>query len=394
MRHVTDGEIHAFLDGGLDSLPTDRGEEIRSHLATCGACQERLQDEELLRARATEILGDPPVGRAELPTFEEIRQRAEDRAVGNHPSDMESESASRYRGPLRGLPLAWAATIVLALGVGWMGGQVWRALPSESPGSPYEPIELTSLQSADLSGDQPDSGRTVPAGTDLTQGPSSPGSGRPGEVEGARREDARSVSSSAPERAEAPPTVSQLRRVTGAEKENPGASASGVPDTVGAVSSAPTANLPESRQAAESSVGEGGGQEVRKSLGAVEGVGAMAGNLENSLAIPGLKVVGIEWEERVQGEKALLIRQLLSPGDTVELRYLGLLLGSETEAGSGRRPGVAGEDLPGARLYANILEASLPPGWNQVVMERERGLLVARGPVSDRNLKALLKTLH
>ena len=52
---------------------------------------------------------------------------------------------------------------------------------------------------------------------------------------------------------------------------------------------------------------------------------------DGTLAVPGLKVVSIGWEERVPGERALLIRQVLSPGDTLELRYLGLLLGTDPE---------------------------------------------------------------
>ena len=115
------------------------------------------------------------------------------------------------------------------------------------------------------------------------------------------------------------------------------------------------------------------------------------------MALPGLEVVSIQWEERIPGEKALLIRQLLSPGDTLELRYLGLLLGVEREA-EGDRPMVKGvtglTESSRSRGYANSLEASLPAGWNQVVMERGRGLLVARAPLSETNLKALLKTLR
>lgn len=117
-------------------------------------------------------------------------------------------------------------------------------------------------------------------------------------------------------------------------------------------------------------------------------------SLENSFAVPGLKLVSVEWEERVKGERALLIRQLLSPGDTLELRYVGLLLGTgprNRESGEG---GVPQEESSGGRVYANVLEASLPPGWHQVVMDRGRALLVARGPLSEVNLKALLKTLH
>jgi hypothetical protein len=111
------------------------------------------------------------------------------------------------------------------------------------------------------------------------------------------------------------------------------------------------------------------------------------------LAVPGLKVVSIGWEERVPGERTLLIRQVLSPGDTLELRYLGLLLGTDPEP---RRAAAAVplEEVSGVRVYANVLEASLPPGWSQVVMERERGLLVARAPTDEDHLKALLKTLR
>jgi hypothetical protein len=103
-------------------------------------------------------------------------------------------------------------------------------------------------------------------------------------------------------------------------------------------------------------------------------------------------VVSIQWEERVPGEKALLIRQLMAPGDTLELRVLGMLLG--TEPGAGRDVTTPNEEVAVGRVYANVLEASLPPGWHQVVMERVRVLLVARGPLSEVNLKGLLKTLR
>jgi hypothetical protein len=117
-------------------------------------------------------------------------------------------------------------------------------------------------------------------------------------------------------------------------------------------------------------------------------------DLESSLAIPGLEVVSIEWEERVPGERALLIRQVLPPNDTLELRYLGMLLGTETDPRTGVESGINIEESSVGRVYANILEASLPPGWHQVVREWGRGLLVARGPLTEANLKGLLKTLH
>ncbi len=153
MRHVTDGELHAFLDGALDLLSDDRGEEVRDHLSGCRVCSERLQDEEVLRTRAEAILGDPDFGGVALPTFEELRERAE--APGSVPtaSARGPEERIHYRGPIRGLPLAWAATIILAVGVGWMGGQVGWTLPdSGRPGGQGSMLPL-SHQPAELSVD-------------------------------------------------------------------------------------------------------------------------------------------------------------------------------------------------------------------------------------------------
>ena len=57
MRHITDGELHLYLDGALDLIEETRGEEIREHLSLCPACSERLQDEEEVRTRAQALLG-------------------------------------------------------------------------------------------------------------------------------------------------------------------------------------------------------------------------------------------------------------------------------------------------------------------------------------------------
>jgi len=321
MRHVTDGELHAFLDGGLDLLPGERGKEIRDHLSSCPVCRERLQDEEVVRSQAKEILGDPALTELALPTFEELRERAEAPGSDSVAPKGEPDMEIHYRGPLRGLSLAWAATIVLALGVGWMGGQVWRTFPSYglpgSAASSFESIELPSAVMVDLESEPSD----LP--TEMA-------------------------------------SVAQRRSVA----QEPRAAPSELDQAI----LAPT---------------EG-----------TEGALFIRNSLENSLVVPGLKVVSMEWEERAPGEKVLHIRQLLSPGDTLELRYLGMLLGTDSEPREGREREIQVEDALGGRAYANVLEASLPLGWNQVVMEWGRGLLVARAPISEANLKALLKTLH
>ena len=419
MRHVSDGELHAFLDGAADLLPAGRGEEVRNHIAECLSCRERLQDEETVRSQARDILGGPDLGEFELPTFEELRERAE--ASGPDirlRADGEGEEKPRYRGPLKGVPLAWAATIVLALGVGWMGNQVFSTIP---PGSRARPSMDTRMQESPeassmdpipdrLRGEEAQSSRV-----DAEVSPSAEGSEPSGDVTRAET-DADVV------RDPTDPNLVSDSMVITASRRNDGLVVAPATVAVSPTGRQPPASLVEQQQArtqveaeaADRKAVEGLREKVPEELLSVTdssgampsfalNAGAAAGglarersvvdSLENTLAVPGLRVVSIGWEERESGEKALLIRQLLSPGDTLELRYLGLLLGTDPEVRrqEGREPV---EEAPGLRAYANVLEASLPPGWNQVVMERGRGLLVARGPIEADQLKALLKILH
>lgn len=115
------------------------------------------------------------------------------------------------------------------------------------------------------------------------------------------------------------------------------------------------------------------------------------------MAVPGLEVLAVEWEEWVPGERALHIRQRLPMGDTLELRYLGLLMGSdpsETDAGSTQGQRVEEGESQDRPLSPKVLEASLPPGWNQVVMRWRRGWLVARAPLPEESLRGILRSLR
>jgi hypothetical protein len=106
-------------------------------------------------------------------------------------------------------------------------------------------------------------------------------------------------------------------------------------------------------------------------------------------------VITVEWEEWIPGERGLHIRQLLPMGDTLELRYLGLLMGTDPEAAEYRAAAEGIEEEALERpLSPKVLEVSLPPGWNQVVMRRGRGWLVARAPLSEDSLRALLRSLR
>jgi hypothetical protein len=98
MSHVDEGTLHAYLDGELPS--TDRS-ILDAHLAQCEPCRARLADERALRERASALLGAARPVERPLPPFEELRR-------------VPRRSPWRVR-----TSFAWAASIVLALGLGY-----------------------------------------------------------------------------------------------------------------------------------------------------------------------------------------------------------------------------------------------------------------------------------
>jgi len=98
MSHVDEGQLHAYLDGGLSAMDAVR---IERHLAECAPCRQRLEEARALVHRAAKLLewANPPERAA--PLLGDLRR-----------------IAPRWR-----TPVAWAATIVVALGIGIYGGQ-------------------------------------------------------------------------------------------------------------------------------------------------------------------------------------------------------------------------------------------------------------------------------
>ena len=108
MSHVDDGTLHAYLDGELSPA---EAQGVDAHIVQCPACRGRLEEERALITRAGELLAlAAPPDRA-LPPF---------RAGDVRP-------LKRLWWQVR-LPLAWAATVVLALGIGTYLGSASRAL--------------------------------------------------------------------------------------------------------------------------------------------------------------------------------------------------------------------------------------------------------------------------
>jgi hypothetical protein len=129
MPHITDGLLHAYLDGAVGAL-TPAGEapdgptvaDVEAHLQACADCRARLEAERAVRAAAGLVLADAG-GSVEVPPFDALLP------------DMAVRSVPRRRRTW--LPLAWAASLFLALGAGW-----WAASTGGSSAAPQRVAEL------------------------------------------------------------------------------------------------------------------------------------------------------------------------------------------------------------------------------------------------------------
>ena len=124
MSHVDDGRLHAFLDGALPGGAEAR-KEVEDHLRVCADCRALLEAARADREGAGEILSFLRPMEVEAPPLEELLARWRE-APG---PGAGSEDARRPSGPR--FPLAWAATVVLAIGGGWIARGVLMGPPIE-----------------------------------------------------------------------------------------------------------------------------------------------------------------------------------------------------------------------------------------------------------------------
>jgi hypothetical protein len=126
MSHVDEGELTAYADGAWAPHEPD-AQRIAQHLAECANCRNRLAQAQSLSARASEILAVAAPAQLITPPFESLVTEAKPRRQWTAP------------------PLAWAATVILALGLGWFGrgaipsGETRSVLMDESGASMSQP---------------------------------------------------------------------------------------------------------------------------------------------------------------------------------------------------------------------------------------------------------------
>jgi len=101
MRHIPEDELHAYLD---QALSRSQCVEIESHLATCLGCRHERDSIAALRDRTTALLATLAPPRRIVPSYELLSERAATRSA---------RIAGRWRAA------AWAASMLLAVGLGW-----------------------------------------------------------------------------------------------------------------------------------------------------------------------------------------------------------------------------------------------------------------------------------
>jgi len=119
MPHISEGDLHAWLDGAIQE-DSEESRAIRVHLESCPDCAAQLEDARRLRSEADIILASAlPAGAG--PAFEEIRLRSLQEGA---PTTAGVQPGRLRAGWLSVQRLGWAASIMLAVGAGWLGRAV------------------------------------------------------------------------------------------------------------------------------------------------------------------------------------------------------------------------------------------------------------------------------
>lgn len=400
MSHVTDGELHAYLDGALDRMGLgSRAAEVRGHLESCAECQARLSDEREVRDRTKEILAGSGPDALHMPPFEEIRARA----MAPAPKPV----GQTRSGPPRGWGLAWAASVVLALGLGWAGRDLgWRGADfSQAPNSemfetapaasaPADPTEIDAVSDAEPVGAGEDalqlredgqtgafSDRALQTSGDVTAQDNTPA-----QADAPGRSAPTTVGSAASRDQDA---VEREERTSAAENERLRANAAQAPPPAPATEQlfrrspeADRAKATEEPRAADERAAAGNrAREVGAVLEESDLAADANANAAVFLAVPDLPVLSVTMEDG-----ALLVRQELPDGGVLELRYAETApVGEYLETLDDRVAGGRTESTTTAQRQLQKVDAP-----TRVVRPHGDGWLVATAPISAEDLERLL----
>lgn len=118
MQHIDDGLLNAYLDNALDAYPPEEARWVEEHLPTCDECERRLEEQRVVRAAAQGLLEDTAPSGVELASLDDLRARA--RAAEPEVEDVPTREARPRTAPGVFVQLSWAASLIVALGAGWV----------------------------------------------------------------------------------------------------------------------------------------------------------------------------------------------------------------------------------------------------------------------------------
>ena len=431
MQHVDEGELHAWLDGALDQLGEGRAGQVREHLRTCALCREALVAEETLRARADDVLALAVPRSIDAPPFETLVERA--RAV----QPVAAPARSRLSRVAR---MGWAASIVLALGAGWMareidvrpktsdemanvaGGVVPVAAVASDVGAgstevaagpsvartETQPSGEASVLSRAASGSRPVARRDAEPAPAVEKASPVPGQAASTRMTSASRALAEPRSEPTVEPIE---SASSPAPAAAAASRDARATAPSIPVVAERKPAAPVADADGSRSASTRptvlvSRRPRPGENAAASAVRSSGVGLQSGR--DSTDVPGLfargrvgsagtSKVAVTNDADIEEAVDLIVPDLpvlrvewteVSPGRP-GLRVLQRLSPSDTLEVRFVRSGGAAADAIADPLAA-VVGVSLRAGWSQVVRVHRDGWLVARAPVKAEELEVLV----
>ena len=142
MLHPEDSILHAYLDGECSDSELA---EVEEHLHSCTECGARLEEAKGLGLEVGSLLGELEPAPIQAPSWQELeqlaaeRQRATLQAVEQESGDSAAVAPASlfWRMP----SLAWAASLVIAFGLGWMVSSDWSGLALEP-----EAVSMRDLQ--------------------------------------------------------------------------------------------------------------------------------------------------------------------------------------------------------------------------------------------------------
>lgn len=343
MSHLDEGRLHAYLDG-------EERQESEAHLSVCADCRRCLDEARRLRDRAGAILRAGVPGMGATPPFEDIAER--------------KRRAEPRRAP-RTMALAWAATIALALGLGWYA----RSLaPRETPASADVAAEPAATQPP----------------PQVAAAPST-------------RRDAAPARQRAAASAERPPQLADrlaaapapVTDTTRAAQQQHAAEADTRLNTrdlarLAVERAAPSAGAPAQPPRAQPVAAAADEAETWVPVNRAEAERRLDDQLA---ALPGLETVGITVKEGAGVPYARTV-QRLPDGRTVELTQERIVAEKREERAArapAAEPAPAGAATPG--------RAAAQASASTVIVEWSNSRVTARGPLRPDSLRALLRRL-